>query len=68
MVDSDEERRFRVRCRSCGRTVFSNVGRIGEREAQELRVHLRLCRSDLSADGLAADLGVLLAHFEVLPA
>lgn len=68
MVETDEQRRFRVRCRSCGRTVFSNVRRIGDREAQELKVHLKLCRTDLSVDHLAADVGVLFGHFEVLPA
>jgi hypothetical protein len=44
------------------------VQRIGDREAQELQIHLKLCRPDLSVEDFAADLGVLLAHFEVLAA
>jgi hypothetical protein len=65
MVESDEEPRFRVRCRSCGRTMFSRAARIGEPEAQELREHLRLCRLDAVLDDLTTDLGTLLGYFDV---
>jgi hypothetical protein len=63
---SDAER-FRVRCHDCGRTVFSNVERIGEAEVRELRAHLTICRPDLVPSDRPLDLGALLAHFGVEP-
>jgi hypothetical protein len=43
--------RFRVRCRSCGRTVLARVERVGDAEAVELRAHLATCRPDLPPSG-----------------
>ncbi|HEX9348557.1 MAG TPA: hypothetical protein VF919_13350 [Gemmatimonadales bacterium] len=64
MVQSAEGRRFRVRCRACGRTVLSGVARVADAEAAELRAHLARCRPDLPAP-IDDDLGRLLARFDV---
>jgi hypothetical protein len=60
--------RFRVRCRNCGRSVLSGVEAIGVRQADALAAHLERCRPDLTDpkdDRWSADLGALLAQFDV---
>jgi len=59
---------FRVRCRSCGRTVLASVERVADAEAVELRAHLTTCRPDLThpeRGGASGDLGAILAWFTV---
>jgi hypothetical protein len=60
--------RFRIRCRSCNRTVLTGVERVGDAEAAEMRAHLTTCRLDLpraERNGARADLGAVLARFDV---
>jgi len=57
---------FRVRCRSCKKTVFSEVRRIGNPEAAELLVHIKSCQPNLRLE--TSDLGTILKHFDVVPA
>jgi len=64
MVQPTETLHFRVRCRSCGRTVLSGVARVADAEATELRAHLARCRPDVAAP-IDADLGSLLSWFDV---
>ena len=64
MEQPTEGPRFRVRCRTCGRTVMSAVARVADAEAAELRAHLAWCRRDLPTP-IDADLGALLTWFDV---
>ncbi len=67
-MSNAEARRFRMRCRNCGRTVLSEVERIGAGETRALSAHLEACRPDLAdprSGGWKTDLGAILAHFDV---
>lgn len=64
MAKQEDESLFQLRCRNCGRTVFSAVRRISVRETRELLEHLRRsCRPGISL--AESDMDAILAHFDV---